>query len=581
MNIYSRLLNEIRPNWKMMSAAMLWSVIMAGMEMIPPALTKPLVDNALKNRDVHLLYLLSAALIGALLMRTVSHHIRMRLTGIVAHRVLYQVRTNLYDHLQKLSLAFYGNKRTGAIMSRVTNDVAILEQFITEGVREFTINLLRVVIIGGILFYVNPKLALFALIPTIPLAWGTSVFRKRIRASYKTMRRRLADMNSILSDTVGGIRVVQIFGQEEHEADKFRSKSREFQTAGVSTQTLQSIFIPSVNLTFGIGQILVWLIGGNEVFHNRLTLGELLAFSAFVAMFYSPVQSLANTFNLFANTSTSGERIYEIMDTEPDIESRPNAMALPIMEGRIELEDVTFGYDSSENALTQINLAIEPGQMIGLVGPSGSGKSTMVQLISRFYDVKKGVLKVDGIDVRDIDLADLRAHISMVPQDPYLFHGSIRSNIAYGRPDARFEDVIEAARAANAHDFIMKLSQGYDTHVGERGTKLSGGQRQRIAIARAILDDPKILILDEATSAVDTESEFLIQSALENLMKGRTTVAIAHRLSTVKNADKLVVLENGRIAEEGTHDDLMEVEGGIYRKLVEMQTQLGKETVMI
>ena len=581
MNIYTRLLGEIRPHWKMMSAAMFWSVLMAGMEMVPPALTRPLIDKALPGHDTHLLYVLCASLVGALLLRTVSHHIRMRYTGIVAHRVLYQVRTNLYDHLQKLSLAFYGNKRTGAIMSRVTNDVAILEQFITDGVREFTINALRVIIIAVILFHTNPKLAMWALLPTIPLAWGTEVFRKRIRASYKTMRRRLADMNSILSDTVGGIRVVQIFGQEEHEADKFRAKSREFQTAGISTQTLQAIYIPSVNLTFGVGQILVWLIGGNEVFQNRLTVGELLMFAGYVGLFYSPVQSLAGTFNLFANTSTSGERIYEIMDTEPDIESKAGAVALPTMEGRIEMENVTFGYDSSENALSDINLTIEPGQMIGLVGPSGSGKSTMVQLISRFYDVKEGALKVDGQDVRDLSLQDLRAHISMVPQDPYLFHGSIRSNIAYGRPDARFEDVIAAARAANAHDFIMKLSQGYDTHVGERGTKLSGGQRQRIAIARAILDDPRILILDEATSAVDTESEFLIQSALENLMKGRTTVAIAHRLSTVKNADKLVVLDGGQIAEEGTHDELMEVDGGIYRKLVEMQTQLGKETVMI
>ena len=581
MNVYSRLLNEIRPHWKTMSAAMFWSVLMAGMEMVPPLLTKPLIDVALKQRKLDLLYWLCGGLVLALVMRTISHHLRMRYTGIVAHRVLYQVRTNLYDHLQKLSLAFYGNKRTGAIMSRVTNDVAILEQFITEGVREFTINALRVVIIAGILFNTNPKLAFLVLLPTIPLVWGTRVFKTRIRAAYKTMRRRMADMNSILSDTVGGIRVVQIFGQEEHEADKFRAKSREFQDAGISTQFLQSIFIPSVNLTFGIGVIVVWLVGGNEVFNERLTVGSLVMFSAFVSQFYSPVQSLANTFNLFANTSTSGERIYEIMDTEPDIESKKDALALPNMEGRIELENVSFGYDSSENALTDINLSIEPGQMIGLVGPSGSGKSTMVQLISRFYDVKKGVLKVDGTDVRDISLQDLRAHISMVPQDPYLFHGSIRANIAYGRPDARFEDVMAAARAANAHDFIMKLGQGYDTHVGERGTKLSGGQRQRIAIARAILDNPKILILDEATSAVDTESEFLIQNALENLMKGRTTVAIAHRLSTVKNADKLVVLDGGRIAEEGTHDELMDRDGGIYKKLVEMQTQLGKETVMI
>ena len=564
-----------------MTAAMLWSIVMTAMEMVPPALTKPLIDKALPERDGPLLHLLAYALIGALILRTISHHLRMRQTGIVAHKVLYQVRTNLYDHLQKLSLAFYGNKRTGAIMSRVTNDVAVFEQFIVEGVREFTLNALRILIIAALLFHTNAYLAFMVLIPTVPLAIGTRVFQTRIRASYKTMRKRLADMNSILSDTIGGIRVVQIFGQEEHEASKFRSKSREFQVAGLSTQNLQAVFIPSVNLTFGIGLVIVWFVGGNEVLRGRLTPGEFVMFSGYVGLFYSPVQSLANTFNLFANTTTSAERIYEIMDTDADIASKSDAIALPHMEGRIEMENLSFGYDSSESALTNINLTIEPGQMIGLVGPSGSGKSTMVQLISRFYDVKEGALKVDGKDVRDISLQDLRAHISMVPQDPYLFHGSIRDNIAYGRPDARFEDVLEAARAANAHEFIMKLAHGYDTHVGERGTKLSGGQRQRIAIARAILDNPRILILDEATSAVDTESEFLIQNALENLMKGRTTVAIAHRLSTVKNADKLIVLDGGQIVEEGTHDELVEVDGGLYKKLVEMQTQLGKEAVMI
>ena len=564
-----------------MTSAMLWSIVMTVMEMVPAYLIRPLIDRALPNKDMGLVLWLAVGLMGALVVRTLSHHIRMRHTGIVAHRVLYQVRTNLYDHLQKLSLAFYGNKRTGQIMSRVTNDVAILEQFIVEGVREFTINLLRIVIIAAILFHTNPLLAAMVLIPTVPLVWGTRAFKSRIRVSYKAMRKRLADMNSILNDTIGGIRVVQIFGQEEFEADKFRAKSREFQSAGLSTQLLQSIFIPSVNLFFGIGLIIVYLVGGNEVIQGRLTAGALVMFTGFVGMFYGPVQSLATTFNLFANTSTSAERIYEILDTQPDIESKPEATELPQMDGRIELCNVSFGYASGESALTDVDLTIEAGQMIGLVGPSGSGKSTLVQLISRFYDVKEGALKIDGVDVRDLALRDLRAHISMVPQDPYLFHGTIRGNIAYGRPDAAFEDVMNAARAANAHDFIMKLPSGYDTHVGERGTNLSGGQRQRIAIARAVLDDPRILILDEATSAVDTESEFLIQNALENLMKGRTTVAIAHRLSTVKNADKLIVLDGGRIAEAGTHDELMEHADGIYHKLVEMQTQLGKEAVMI
>ncbi len=576
-NIYARLLGELKPHWKLLAGSLGFSVIMAVMEMIPAALTKPLIDKAIYGRDGHLLQVLSAILFVTLLCRTYSHYTRMIYTGKLAHKVLYQVRTGLYEHLQKLSLAFYGNKRTGQIMSRVTNDVAVFEQFIVEGIRDSLINALRVVAIAGILFWTNPYLAFWVFVPTIPLIWGTRAFQKRIGASYRTMRRRLADMNSILSDTIGGIRVVQIFNQEETEASKFRAKGREFASAGVNTQRLQAFFFPGVALAFGVGQVVVWMVGGREVLAHHLTPGELVMFSGYVAQFYAPVQSLATTANLYANTVTSAERIYEVLDTEPDIRSMEEATPMPEMDGKIELQDVSFGYDSGEPALEHINLTVEPGQMIGLVGPSGSGKSTLVQLISRFYDAKDGVVKIDGHDVRDLDLKDLRSHISVVPQDPYLFHGTVRDNISYGRPDAPFEEVLAAARAANAHDFIMKMTDAYDTHVGERGTKLSGGQRQRIAIARAILDDPKILILDEATSAVDTESEVLIQGALENLLAGRTTLAIAHRLSTVKNADKLVVLEDGHIVEEGTHEALMQDPDGLYRRLVEMQTQLGSQ----
>ncbi|RYX83416.1 ABC transporter ATP-binding protein [bacterium] len=576
-NIYARLLGELKPHWKLLTGSLGFSVIMAVMEMIPAALTKPLIDKAIYGRDGHLLQILSAILFATLVCRTYCHYTRMIYTGKLAHKVLFQVRTGLYEHLQKLSLAFYGNKRTGQIMSRVTNDVAVFEQFIVEGIRDSLINLLRVVIIAGILAVTNPYLAFWVFLPTIPLIWGTRAFQKRIGASYRTMRRRLADMNSILSDTIGGIRVVQIFNQEETEASKFRAKSREFAFAGVNTQKLQALFFPGVAFAFGVGQVVVWLVGGREVLANRLTPGELVMFSGYVMQFYAPVQSLANTANLYANTAASAERIYEVLDTEPDIRSVEEATPLPEMDGKIELQDVSFGYDSGEPALEHINLTVEPGQMIGLVGPSGSGKSTLVQLISRFYDAKDGVVKIDGHDIRELDLKDLRSHISVVPQDPYLFHGTVRDNISYGRPEASFEEVLAAARAANAHEFIMKMPDAYDTHVGERGTKLSGGQRQRIAIARAILDDPKILILDEATSAVDTESEVLIQGALENLLAGRTTLAIAHRLSTVKNADKLVVLEDGHIVEEGTHDALMQDPDGLYRRLVQMQTQLGSQ----
>lgn len=577
MNIYRRLWGEITPHWKLLAGSLGFSVVMAGMEMVPAALTQLLIDDAIKLRDWPLLKTLALALLAALILRTISHWARMKFTGVLAHRVLYQVRTKLYEHLQSLSISFYQNKRTGQIMSRVTNDVAVLEQFIVEGIRESVVNILRVVIIAAILFHTNPQLMLLTLVPTLPLIFMTRMFQKRIGTSYRDMRRRLADMNSILSDTIGGIRVVQIFGQEDFEAAKFRAKSAEFADAGNATQAMQAVFFPAVALAFGAGQVIVWLIGGREVLQGRLQTGELIMFSAYVSQFYAPVQTLASSANLFANTSASAERIYEILDTEPDIRSQEEATALPEMQGEIDLENVTFGYDSGESAIENINLHVEAGQMIGLVGPSGSGKSTLVSLITRFYDVKDGAVKIDGHDIRDVDLKDLRANISVVPQEAYLFHGSVRDNIAYGRPAADFLDVMDAARAANAHDFILKLSEGYDTHVGERGAKLSGGQRQRISIARAILDDPKILILDEATSAVDTESEVAIQSALDRLMAGRTTLAIAHRLSTVKNADKLVVMEGGKIVEEGTHEELISLEDGLYKRLVEMQTKLGSE----
>jgi ABC-type multidrug transport system fused ATPase/permease subunit len=576
MNMYARLFDEIRPHWKLIVGALGFSMAMAMLELVPALLTRSLVDDALIGRNPQLLYGLAIALMVALVLRTIAHWARMIFTGRLAQLVLYQLRTKLYEHLQKLSLSFYNNKRTGQIMSRVTNDVNVMEQFIVEGVRDMTVNALKVAIIIVILFATNPQLALLTLIPTVPLAWGTREFGSRIRHKYRTMRRRLADMNSILSDTISGIQVVQVFRQEEFEADKFRSKSREFLDAGIASQGLQAMFYPSVNFAFGVGQVIVWVVGGREVLAGRLKTGELVMFSGLVAQFYAPVQVLSQMSNLFASTAASAERVYEILDLEPDIQSEPHSLPMADVKGEVVFENVTFGYDSSEPALQEVNLRVAPGQTVGLVGPSGSGKSTLVSLISRFYDVTDGAVKIDGRDVREVDLKDLRANISVVLQEPYLFHGTIRDNIAYGRPEASFEDVLAASRAANAHEFVMKLGDGYDTHVGERGTKLSGGQRQRISIARAILDDPRILILDEATSAVDTESEALIQEALDNLMKDRTTIAIAHRLSTVKNADKLIVMENGRVIEEGTHDELVRHEDSLYKRLVEMQSKLSE-----
>ncbi len=579
MDVYRRLFNEVRAHPALVAGALGFSLLMAGLEMVPTLLTRPLIDRALPERDSQLLTWLVLGLVAAQFFRTATHWARMICTGKLAQLVLYQMRTRLYEHLQKLSLSFYSNRRTGQIMSRVTNDVNVLEQFIVEGLRDLIVNLFKVVIIMAILFYTNPELALLTLIPTIPLAWGTRTFGAHIKGKYRTMRRRLADMSSILSDTIAGIQVVQVFGQEEAELEKFRVKSKDFLQAGLASQSLQAMFYPSVAFAFGIGQAIVWIFGGREVIRGELQVGELVMFSGFVAQFYAPVQVLSQMSNMFASTAASGERVYEILDLQPDIRNEEAPRALPHIAGAVSFENVTFGYDGGEPALKNVTLDVAPGQTIGLVGPSGSGKSTLVSLISRFYDATEGAVKVDGQDVREVDLKDLRTNISVVLQEAYLFHGTIRDNIAYGRPNASFEEVLAAAVAANCHEFIVKMPDAYDTHVGERGTKLSGGQRQRLSIARAILDDPRILILDEATSAVDTESEALIQEALDNLMRDRTTIAIAHRLSTVKNADQLVVMEDGRIIEKGTHDELVANEDSLYKRLVDRQTQLGSTTL--
>jgi len=578
MNIYRRLFDEIRPHSKLAVWGIVFSIGMTILELLPAVLTKTLIDDALLGKDLKLLYILSGLLLLMLVGRTIMYYLRMWYGGRLAQLVLSQLRTKLYEHLQTLSMSFYSNKRSGQIMSRVTSDVQVLETFVVDGIRDLTVNILKLVFIAAVLFYTNPFLALLTLIPTAPLAWGTRAFNSRIRNEYRTMRRRMSDMYSIISDTITGIRVVQAFGQEENEAGKFRRKGAEFDSASLNTHHLLALFYPSVTFAFGVGQVIVWTVGGREVLEGHLSTGDLIMFSGLVAQFYAPVQVLSQMSNLFANTATSGERVYEILDMQPDVRSAENAQPLPDAVGEVTFEHVSFGYDSADPAIRDVSLTVHPGETVGFVGPSGSGKSTLVSLVSRFYDVKEGAVKVDGVDVRDIDLKDLRNNISVVLQESYLFHGTIAENISYGRPTASFEDVMEAARSANAHEFIMRQPDGYDTHVGERGSKLSGGERQRISIARAILDDPKILILDEATSAVDTESEVAIQSALDNLMAGRTTLAIAHRLSTVKNADKLVVMEQGRVVEMGSHDELVQREDGLYKRLVDMQTMLGSGT---
>jgi ATP-binding cassette subfamily B protein len=379
----------------------------------------------------------------------------------------------------------------------------------------------------------------------------------------------------MLADVIPGVRVVKAFAQEKREIDRFEGKSFELLTGELRVARLRSIFSPTMTFLTSMGTLIIWWIGGNKVLGGTLSLGDFVAFSSYMMQFYSPVEGLCRLNHRFQRAATSAERVFEVLDTQTDVADKPKAIDMPQIEGRVEFKDVNFGYEPGKPVITDMSFVVEPGEMIGLAGHSGAGKSTLINLISRFYEVEEGAVLIDGYDIKDVSLKSLRDQIGVVLQEPFLFNGTVAQNIAYGNPDAPVEEIVAASKAANAYDFILDMTDGFDTVLGERGVKLSGGERQRISIARAILRDPRILILDEATASMDTETESQIQQALERLIKGRTTFAIAHRLSTLKHSSRLLIIEDGQLEEMGTHEELIE-QGGIYARLVQMQQEMSK-----
>ena len=439
--------------------------------------------------------------------------------------------------------------------------------------------------VGVALFLINWKLACFVLIP-IPIMLGLTVFfHKKMHGFFHRLFHRWSQMTSVVADALPGVRVIKAFSQEDREVGRFSRKNMQVYEGEQEMITLWTLFGPVLRICGQVGSLIIWFLGGywcvqtslgayTRADPNYLPPGDLMAFVGFMWMFYGPIHMLSHMDRMFNRAATSVQRIFEVLDTPPTVFSKTGARKADNIRGEIELRNVTFSYDGVRRVLKNISLHIAPGEMIGLAGPSGGGKTTMVNLICRFYDVLEGQILIDGVDVRDYDVQNLRHRIGLVLQEPFLFHGTVAENIAYGQPDATIKDIIRAAKAANAHDFIVGFPDGYDTLVGERGQSLSGGERQRISIARAILHDPRILILDEATSSVDTESEKLIQEAIGRLVADRTTIAIAHRLSTLRRANRLVILEKGELVEQGTHEELAEKEGGIYARLLRMQTEV-------
>ncbi|MFP4029088.1 MAG: ABC transporter ATP-binding protein [Candidatus Brocadiia bacterium] len=540
-------------------------------------ITKDEIVNAGKPGRLQMVLLLVGALLITFLVRSLIVWGRGNIMGSLGAKLMHDIRTHLYSALQRLSLSFYDREHTGRIMSRVTKDATVLRNFIVQGLQRIVIYSLTLVVLAITMIGFHWKLALLTLLPMPLMAIGTYLFARRARNLYRRIRRKGATLLKTVKETVSGVSIVKAFAQEERELDTFREKNRDHLDATVESVKLKSLFQPAVIFLTAVGTLIIYSYGGYLVIKggpDGLTVGVLVMFNAFMAQFYTPVRQLSQLTDIFQQAAVSAERIFSIIDTPSEVADSESPYVPEKIEGHVVLDNVDFSYEKGERVLKDINLEVKPGEIIGLVGQTGSGKSTIVKLLARFYDPENGRIILDGHDLREMRLKSLRENIGMVLQETFLFTGTIRENIAYGRPEASNQEIIEAARAANAHDFIMDLPDAYDTYTGERGVGLSGGEKQRVAIARAILKDPAILILDEATSAVDTATEAMIQDALDNLMEGRTTFAIAHRLSTLQNANRLVVLENGEIAEMGTHDELLEKEDGIYRNLVEIQDLL-------
>jgi ATP-binding cassette subfamily B protein len=498
--------------------------------------------------------------------------IKTYILSLVSERIGADLRTATYEHLMQLSLEYFGGRRTGDLISRIGNETDRINVFLSLHLLDFATDVLMILMTAVILISINPALAIVTLLPLPFIAWLIHIVRERLRTGFEKIDRVWSEVTNILADTIPGIRVVKAFAQEHREAQRFNDANKHNLSVNDRLNRIWSLFGPTVTLMTEIGLLVVWAFGIWLVSKDKITVGVLTAFLAYIGRFYTRLDSMSRIVSSTQKAAAGAKRIFEILDHVSSVPEPSNPLPIHAVQGRLTLSNADFRY-GNRSVIRQLNLDIQPGEMIGLVGHSGSGKSTLVNLICRFYDVSEGSIALDGVDIRQFSVSDYRRNIGLVLQEPFLFFGTVSDNIAYGKPHATRDEIVAAARAAHAHEFILRMPQGYDSLVGERGQGLSGGERQRISIARALLINPHILILDEATSSVDTETEKEIQNALDNLVRGRTTIAIAHRLSTLRKADRLVVMDKGQIVEVGPHDALIAAQGAYWRLYEAQQRQ--------
>lgn len=576
MNGYKRLFLYIKPYLGRLVLAMVCALFASVANLYVPWLIKEVIDQVLADKDMMMLNLIAVSIVAAFFLRSVFLYEQHYLMSYVAQKVIIDIRSEIYKKLQKLPIAYFEKRQTGTVMSYVTNDVSAMQEglsnHIIDGVTE------GVILIGSfaMMCWLHWKLTILTLIIVPLVGYTMNIFGRKLKKTSFTMQERVADITSLLQEALSAIRVIRSFVREDYEIKRFDEQNQANFIAQMKNAKLMAMLAPVVEFLAAISVTMILWYGGMEVIDGNLTAGALIAFLVYAVNLSNPIKRLSRVYGNIQKAMAAAERVFNVLDTEEEIQDASDAKVLPPVKGNVKLNDVKFSYVEGELAIKGISMEAQPGQMVAIVGASGSGKSTIANLIPRFYDLQSGSIEIDGYDIRSVTQESLRAQIGIVPQETVLFNGTVYDNIRYGKLDATKEEILAAAKAANAHEFISQMTNGYETQIGERGTLLSGGQRQRIAIARAILKDPQILILDEATSALDTESEKIVQEALDKLMVGRTSFVIAHRLSTIVRANIIIVMDRGEIVERGTHEQLL-ANGGIYSKLHQMQRKKQEE----